>query len=189
MTAPSNHYVNNAELVRALEDYKARLALNPNETVPEYVGFCILEIARRFASRPNFYGYSYREEMIGDAVENCLQYITNFDSKKSTNAFSYITQICYFAFLRRIAREKKQSYIRHKLITEMPLDAFSQSETDDTEMSQNFMSYIQSNSAFDYESFEKSLQRGRKGKTPRLTLLEELMQEGEIEALPEEVQQ
>ena len=167
-------YVDNKEFVTQLVAYKERLATNADERVPEYVGMCILEICKRFSTRPNFYGYSYRDEMVSDAVENCLMYVTNFDPAKSSNAFSYFTQIAFFAFLRRIAREKKQSYIRHKLITDMPIDAFTSQDSDDAELSQNLHSYLQSHSTFDCSSFEKKMSKGTKKPKP-LTALEELM--------------
>lgn len=172
-----SHYVNNEEFVAQLNAYKERLGSNPSERVPEYIGKCILDIAKRFASRPNFYGYSYKEEMVSDGVENCLQYLTNFDSAKSTNAFAYFTQICYYAFIRRIAREKKQSYIKHRLIQDMPFEAFEQNEFDDAELSQNFMSFVQSHNSFDHESFEKKLER--KPKKTKPTAVEELMEDRE----------
>jgi DNA-directed RNA polymerase specialized sigma24 family protein len=155
----AEHYVDNAKLVAELEAYKARLALNPEERLPEYVGKCVLDICKRFSMRPNFIGYSYRDEMVSDAIENVLQYITNFDSKKSTNAFSYITQIAYYAFIRRISREKKQSYIKHCMIRDMPMDSFDSNDFDDAELSQNFVSYIQSHSSFDFEAFEKKIEK------------------------------
>jgi DNA-directed RNA polymerase specialized sigma24 family protein len=166
----SNHYVDNAKLVAELELYKERLKTDPTVRLPEYVGKCILDIATRFASRPNFYGYSYKEELISDGVENCLMYITNFDSAKSTNAFAYLTQICYYAFIRRIAKEKKQSYIKHKLVMDMPFEAFEQNEFDDAELSQSFMSYVQANSSFDFEAFEKSLVKKEKKPKPTINL-------------------
>ena len=83
-------------------------------TIPNYVGHCILLIANRLSLKPNFVNYSYREEMISDGIENCISYFDNFDPEKSTNPFAYFTQIIYFAFLRRIQREKKQLYIKHK---------------------------------------------------------------------------
>lgn len=169
------HYVNNDEFVKALVEYKERLKTNPNERVPEYIGKCILDIATRFASRPNFYAYSYKEELISDGIENCLQYLTNFDPAKSNNAFAYYTQICYFAFIRRIAREKKQSYIKHRLIQDMPFEAFEQSEFDDSELSQSFMSYIHANSSFDHEAFEKKMVK--KPKKQATTALEDLMKD------------
>lgn len=174
MATKTNHYVNNDEFVKALIEYKQRLETNPAERVPEYIGTCILDISKRFASRPNFYGYSYREEMVSDGIENCLQYLTNFDPLKSSNAFAYFTQICYFAFIRRIAKEKKQSYIKHRLIQDMPFEAFEHQEHDDPEVSQNFMSFIQSNSGFDHESFEKKINKKSKNTPP--TPLEDLME-------------
>jgi len=169
------HYVNNQEFLQAIKDYKAELEVNPEARVPEYIGHCILEIAKRFASRPNFYGYSYKEELISDGIENCLQYLTNFDPEKSNNPFAYYTQICYFAFIRRIAREKKQSYIKHKLIMDMPFEAFDQQEFDDNELSQSFMSFVQSNSSFDFEGYERKLEKKSK-KAPK-TPIEELMED------------
>jgi hypothetical protein len=84
--------------------------------VTDYIGKCFLDIANHLSYRPNFINYPYREEMIGDAIENCLMYASNFDPNKSKNPFSYFTQIIYFAFLRRIAKEKKQMYIRYKML-------------------------------------------------------------------------
>ena len=84
--------------------------------VSEYIGECIYKIATRLSTKPNFINYSYRDEMICDGIENCLQYINNFNPEKSQNAFAYITQIIYYAFLRRIQKEKKQAAIKHKAI-------------------------------------------------------------------------
>ena len=81
----------------------------------DYIGLTIYKIAKHLAYRPNFVNYTYRDEMIGDGVENCLKYIHNFNGKKSKNAFSYVTQIIYYAFIRRIKKEKKQQYIKYKL--------------------------------------------------------------------------
>ena len=92
----------------------------------EYIGECIYKIATRLSTRPNFINYTYRDEMICDAIENCIQYINNFDAKKSNNAFAYITQICYYAFLRRIQKEKKQVFIKQKQIEQasVVMDSF-----------------------------------------------------------------
>lgn len=118
MTKKRN-YVNNADFLEALTNY--RIACKEAEDsgdrvpqVPEYIGKCILLIAQRLATKPNFSGYSYKEEMISDGIENCLQYIHNFDPEKSSNPFAYFTQIIWFAFLRRIQKEKKQTYIKFK---------------------------------------------------------------------------
>jgi len=117
----SGHYIDNkvfyAEMVKwkALVDTE-RAAERKTPPVTDYIGKCFLDIANHLSYRPNFINYPYREEMIGDGVENCLMYASNFDPGKSKNPFSYFTQIIYFAFLRRIAKEKKQMYIRYKLL-------------------------------------------------------------------------
>ena len=84
--------------------------------VTDYIAESFLKIAEHLSYRPNFMNYHYREEMVGDGIENCLMYAHNFDPEKSKNPFSYFTQIIYFAFLRRIEKEKKQSYIKYKIM-------------------------------------------------------------------------
>lgn len=115
----SNHYIDNKKFYTEMVKYHrmcedAKAAGEERPIVPNYVGECIMLIANRLATRPNFVGYSYRDEMIGDGIENCLTYIHNFNPDKSTNPFAYFTQIIYYAFLRRIQKEKKQLYIKHK---------------------------------------------------------------------------
>lgn len=109
-------YVNNQKLLDHLIDYKARKRKDPNTQIDNYIAESILKIAQKFASRPNFSGYTYKDDMISDAVENVLRYIDNFDPAKSRNPFGYITQICHYAFLRRIKDEKTQTYVRFKSI-------------------------------------------------------------------------
>ena len=89
---------------------------DPKPRIPAYIGECFLKIAEQLSTKPNFAHYAYREEMICDAVENCVVYAANFDPDKSSNPFSYFTQITYYAFLRRIQREKKQAFIKYKLV-------------------------------------------------------------------------
>lgn len=115
------HYVNNKSLYTEMVKYRQRYleSLENGEErprIPEYVGLCIFQIATRLATKPNFYNYSYKDEMISDGVENCINYIHNFDPDKSNNPFAYFTQIIYYAFLRRIQKEKKQQYIKHKTL-------------------------------------------------------------------------
>jgi hypothetical protein len=115
----AEHYVNNAELLKAIIEHRKSLKhakknkLQPPE-VNEYVGTCFLKIAEHLSRKPNFMAYTFREDMISDAVENCIQYVNNFNPAKSKNPFSYFTQIIYFAFLRRISKEKKQLYVKYK---------------------------------------------------------------------------
>lgn len=166
-------YVNNVNFMNALIEYKEKLKTNPNAKIPEYIGKCILDISNRFASRPNFYGYSFKDEMVSDGIENCIQYLTNYDPQKSSNPFAYFTQICYYAFIRRIQREKKQSYIKHQLVKDMPLDSFEVQDHDDSDIAQTFLSYIQSNNQFDSSSFEKTMEKKPKKHVP--TPIEKLM--------------
>jgi len=118
------NYVNNKDLYEALIAYKGRIKEAEDSgdeipRVPDYIGKCIYQIATRLATKPNFSGYSYKEDMISDGIENCLQYINNFNPEKSQNPFAYFTQIIWFAFLRRIQKEKKQMYIRFKSSQQM----------------------------------------------------------------------
>lgn len=113
------HYVDNKKLYTVIIQYKAdvkqaEIEERQKPQIPNYVGECILLIAQRLATKPNFINYSYREEMISDGIENCISYFDNFDPSKSDNPFAYFTQIIYYAFLRRIQKEKKQVYIKHK---------------------------------------------------------------------------
>jgi hypothetical protein len=115
----SNNYIDNkkfyAEMIIYRRLYDESVAAGaPRPIVSRYIGECIMLIATRLATRPNFVGYSYKDEMISDGIENCLAYIHNFNPEKSTNPFAYFTQIIYYAFLRRIQKEKKQLYIKHK---------------------------------------------------------------------------
>ena len=126
------HYVSNKDFTAAVADYVSQIQINLSEgkeapQMSEYIGECIYKIATRLSTRPNFINYTYRDEMICDAIENCIQYIGNFKVEKSNNAFAYVTQICYYAFLRRIQKEKKQVYIKQKSTIEsaLTLDSFT----------------------------------------------------------------
>lgn len=115
----TKHYVNNADFLQALIEYKQNCQIAREENreepiVPNYIGECFLKIAEHLSRKPNFISYSFREEMICDGIENCIMYFRNFDPTKSTNPFAYFTQIIYFAFLRRIQKEKKQLYVKYK---------------------------------------------------------------------------
>lgn len=126
------HYINNADFLAALIEYKKRKQQNPNEPIPNYVGECFMKIAEGLSHKPNFINYTYRDEMIGDGIENCLMYFENFNPDKSNNPFAYFTQIIYFAFLRRIAKEKKQTYVKYKATEQFGiLDEFEMMELED----------------------------------------------------------
>jgi len=113
------NYVNNRDFFDSLVAYQklckeAEDSDDEKPRVPNYIGDCIWQIATRLASKPNFSGYSYKEDMIMDGIENCLLYMHNFNPEKTENPFAYFTQIIWYAFLRRIAKEKKQMYVRYK---------------------------------------------------------------------------
>lgn len=111
------HYVNNEELYKAMIEYKKQCEKSKNPPrVSNYIGECIMKIATHLAYKPNFSNYTFRDEMICDGIENCLQYINNFDPNKSKNPFAYFTQIIYFAFIRRIQKEKKYLYTKYAVI-------------------------------------------------------------------------
>jgi hypothetical protein len=114
------HYVNNKDFYDALLVYKNKVKAAKEQNLPappitNYLGDCFLKIATHLSYRPNFVNYIFREDMISDGVENCVQYINNFDVNRS-NPFAYFTQIVYYAFLRRIQKEKKQMEIKEKII-------------------------------------------------------------------------
>lgn len=114
------HYINNEEFLKSLLLYKKNVRKAKRDKVdkpviPNYIGECFMKIAERLATKPNFANYSFRDEMIGDAIENCLMYFENFDPKKSKNPFAYFTQIVFYAFLRRIAKENKNQYVKYKI--------------------------------------------------------------------------
>jgi len=118
-----NHYINNKEFLQALIEYQADIKKckkegKPKPYVTDYIAMCFLQIAQRLSYRPNFINYTYKDDMISDGLENCLAYMHNFNPTKSKNPFAYFTQIIYYAFLRRIQKEKKQQYIKYKVFTD-----------------------------------------------------------------------
>jgi len=117
----SEHYVNNKEFLAALIKYREQLILAQQRgegkpQIPRYIGECFLKIANHLSFKPNFVNYMFKEDMISDGIENCVQYIHNFNPEKSQNPFAYFTQIIHFAFLRRIQREKRQLEIKNKIL-------------------------------------------------------------------------
>ena len=117
----SEHYVNNKEFLAALIKYRedreiAQIQDKPRPVIPRYIGECFLKIANHLSFKPNFVNYMFKEDMISDGSENCVQYIHNFDPEKSKNPFAYFTQIIHYAFLRRIQREKRQLEIKNKIL-------------------------------------------------------------------------
>lgn len=161
------HYVDNKEFLAAIIVMRAKVEEAKSKGLPKpivsnYIGECILKIATHLSYKPNFINYSYREEMISDGIENCLQYIDNFDPSKSNNPFAYFTQIIYYAFLRRIAKEKKQTYIKGKIILDMPFDTFEEHGEDGGSNFHNvYAEFLQSNHQLD-DFFERKAEKRKK---------------------------
>jgi len=139
--AEREHYVNNKEFSEAVVDYVTGVKKSISENkepdrIPEYIGRCFLRIAEGLSHKPNFVRYTYREEMVMDAVENCIKAIMNYNIEAATrtgspNAFAYFTQICYYAFLRRIMKEKKQQDIKFRYIEHAGIENFLTSPDDE----------------------------------------------------------
>lgn len=121
------NYINNEDFLNAMIVYKEDIKKAEEKNieippVPDYIGECFLLIAERLSFRPNFINYAFKDDMISDGIENCVQYIHNFDPAKSRNPFAYFTQIIHYAFLRRIQKEKKQLDIKTKIIERTGFD-------------------------------------------------------------------
>ena len=117
----SEHYVNNKEFLAALIAYREEREVAeakglPRPVIPRYIGECFLKIAPHLSFKPNFVNYMFKDDMVSDGIENCVQYIHNFNPEKSQNPFAYFTQIIHYAFLRRIQREKRQLEIKNKIL-------------------------------------------------------------------------
>ena len=145
------HYVSNKDFLVAMKEYKkkcvaAEKAKKPRPPITDYIGECFLKIANHLSYRPNFINYTYKEDMISDGIENCLQYVSNFDPDKSDNPFAYFTQIIYYAFIRRIQKEKKQQDVKAKLIAnsgaEMMMDSLV---GDDAQYKNQMLDFLQKN--------------------------------------------
>ena len=140
----TEHYVNNKQLLEALIVYREKVAHAKENDLPKlritnYLGECFLKIATHLSYKPNFVNYMFREDMISDGIENCVQYIHNFDPEKSRNPFAYFTQIIHYAFLRRIQKEKKQLDIKTKIIERTGYDEVM--NVDDTALSGSTSDY------------------------------------------------
>jgi hypothetical protein len=164
-----NHYINNKDFLREMTKYrtairKAKRLGEPKPQIPRYVAECFMKIAENLSHKPNFLSYTFRDEMVADAIENCVMYVDNFDPSKSSNPFAYFTQIVYYAFLRRIQKEKKQLYVKYKSTeTAGILDEFELNENEDGtfrqfELYENISEFI-----VNYENARKAKKAKRAG--------------------------
>ena len=149
-----NNFIDKKEMYAAFVDYRkkvdeAKANGDPKPIITRYNGKCFLDIAEHLSMRPNFSNYMYRQDMVMDAVENCVVYCANFDPEKSRNAFSYFTQVCWYAFLRRIGKEKKQIEICDKIISKSGFEEFFEGD--------------QMGTSSEYNSIKDSVDQRRKG--------------------------
>lgn len=163
------HYVDNKKFYQAIVEYRKvvrekEAAGLERPPIPTYIGHCMLMIANRLSLKPNFVNYSYREEMISDGVENCVCYFDNYDPDKYDNPFAYFTQIIYFAFLRRIQKEKKQLYIKHKTLENSFIldELYESGENDDVDFKPSYVDMDNENMSEFIKSFESNLDKKRK---------------------------
>jgi len=146
------HYVDNKKFLQAMTEYrdkcnKAEEKGRKKPPVTNYIGECFLKIANHLSYRPNFINYTYRDDMISDGIENCLQYMSNFNPEKSSNPFAYFTQIIYYAFIRRIQKEKKQMLVKAKIIANAGVEnMMDQLAGDDTHYQSQMLDFLQRNS-------------------------------------------
>jgi len=143
------HYVDNKAFLQALVEHgkavrKAKRLKTEKPRVSDYLGTCILQIANHLSFKPNFINYSFKDEMISDAVENCLMYIENFDPKKSSNPFAYFTQISYYAFLRRIHKEKRVQHTKQAYIENLDIHDLVVIKGDETEYANAILANLRS---------------------------------------------
>ena len=141
------HYVDNKKFYEELKKYRESvdLAVAQGKEKPQisnYLGDCFIKIATHLSYKANFINYTFKDDMISDGIENCLAAADKFDPTKSTNPFAYYTQIVYFAFIRRIQKEKKQQATKYKIIENMDLDDILTSEDDLNEFSNQFLDYM-----------------------------------------------
>ena len=159
------HYVDNKKFLVAMTEYresriKAEEEGQKRPQVTNYIGECYLKIANHLSYRPNFINYTYRDDMISDGIENCLQYMDNFDPEKSKNPFAYFTQIIYYAFIRRIQKEKKQQQVKQKMIANFGAEnMMDQLEGDDTVYQSQMLEFLRRNSKEEPESDKKQEER------------------------------
>lgn len=165
----ATNYIDNKTFYEAIKKYKdtvkaAESEGKPKPILPNYLGECVLLIANRLATKPNFVNYSYKDEMIADGIENCIMYIDNFDPDKSTNPFAYFTQIIYFAFLRRIQKEKKHLYIKHQVYKQSAItdELFELQDGDEFDGGTVGSMYDNEKMSEFVRSFEEGLEKKRK---------------------------
>ena len=161
---PKEHYVNNKEFLAEMIKYKEMCAKAEKRgrrkpPITNYMGECFLKIANHLSYRPNFINYTFKDDMISDGIENCLQYVSNFNPEKSNNPFAYFTQIIYYAFIRRIQKEKKQAEIKQKLLNRTDIHQYETIEGDNGNYTNSYVDYMQKNTIEEKPKKEKKIKK------------------------------
>lgn len=143
----TSHYIDNKKFYDALVEYRKKVDDAASKglqqpQVPNYIGDCFIKIATHLSYKSNFINYTFKDDMISDGIENCLTAVAKFDPSKSSNPFAYYTQIVYFAFIRRIQKEKKQQATKYKIIENLDIDNIITQEHDSGEYSNQFIDYL-----------------------------------------------
>ena len=164
MKKKTEHYVDNKKFLAEMIKYKEMCAKAEKRgrrqpPITNYMGECFLKIANHLSYRPNFINYTYKDDMISDGIENCLQYVSNFNPEKSNNPFAYFTQIIYYAFIRRIQKEKKQTEIKQRLIMKSGIQEYETIDGDDTNYTNSYVDYMQKNSVEEKPKKEKKVKK------------------------------
>jgi len=153
----ANHYVDNAKFLAALLEHRdrviaARAAGTELPQISNYLGECFVKIAEHLSYKANFIGYPFRDEMVGDAIENCLAVVNNFDPAKSKNPFAYFTQITFYAFVRRITKEKKHLQTKFRYIDQLDISEIITQEQDNGDFQNQFLEYLKAQTDnYEYE--------------------------------------
>ena len=143
----SAHYIDNKEFLVKISAYReerieAEESGDERPQVTNYIGECFVKIANHLAYKSNFVNYMFKDDMVCDGIENCVQYINNFNPEKSKNPFAYFTQITYYAFIRRIQKEKRQMETKFKYIKSLDIDQILEQSADGSEHSNDYLSYM-----------------------------------------------
>ena len=169
MSAKKEHYVNNKDFLAAMTAYRnsvleAKKKGEQKPPVTDYIGECFLKIANHLSYRPNFINYTFRDDMISDGIENCLQYLDNFNPETSNNPFAYFTQIIYYAFIRRIQKEKKQITIKQRMIQEANYDDMTLQPGEDRDFKNQFTEFLQKNTVIEEPTKSKDKKKTKRKK-------------------------
>ena len=167
----TSHYIDNKVFLEALIDHRKKVDYHiennlPKPIVSNYLGECFIKIATHLSYKANFINYTYKDDMISDGIENCLTAVEKFDPSKSVNPFAYYTQIVYFAFVRRIQKEKKQQAAKYKLIENIDFDQIASLSEGDEEIVQQLLEIVQKQS--DQIDPERKRVKGKPGRKKKV---------------------